>query len=150
MNRWCTVDPSRVGKYWQSIRRYVTERGASLVFATHSPRAVLAEAQRVICLREGRVLYNGEVEGLYWNAATPELAECLGEANWLEPEAARLWLRREEAAARCFRPEQISVQADEQSPIVVESSRFSRLRWRRWRCGMKRLGRCGRFITGPR
>jgi len=118
------VDPSRVGKYWQCIRRHLAERGASLVFATHSPRAVLAEAERVICLREGRVQYNGEVEKLYWQATTPELAECLGEGNWLEPDAARLWLRREEAAARCFRPEQISVQPDEQSQIVVESSRF--------------------------
>src|SRR6185436_4522186 len=46
------------------------------------------------------------------------------EANWLEPEAARLWLRRDEPAARCFRPEQIAVRPEAQSPLVVESSRF--------------------------
>ena len=118
------VDPSRVGKYWQIIRRHVAEKGSSLVFATHSSRAVLAEAQRVICLHEGRVKYHGEVEELYWRAATPELAACLGEANWLEPEAARLWLQREVPAARCFRPEQVSIHPDGQSPFVVESSRF--------------------------
>jgi iron(III) transport system ATP-binding protein len=118
------VDPSRVGKYWQVIRRYLETKGASLIFATHSPRSVLAEAQRVICLREGRVQYNGEVEELYWRATSPELAGCLGEVNWMEPEAARLWLHREEPAARYFRPEQISAQRDEQSPIVVESARF--------------------------
>jgi ABC-type multidrug transport system ATPase subunit len=118
------VDPSRVGKYWQVIRRHLKAKGTSLVFATHSPQSVLAEAQRVICLRDGRVLYNGAVDELYWRAATPELAGCLGEANWLEPEASRLWLRREEPAARCFRPEQISAQPDEQSSLVVESSRF--------------------------
>ena len=118
------VDPSRVGKYWQIIRHHVTSRGASLVFATHTPRAVLAEAQRVVCLRDGCVQYNGEVEALYWRAATAELAGCLGEGNWMEPDAARLWLQREEPAARCFRPEQILVRPDEQSPIVVESSRF--------------------------
>ena len=118
------VDPSRVGKYWQIIRRHLAEKNTSLVFATHSPRPVLAEARRVICLRDGCVNYAGEVDTLYWRAATPELAGCLGEANWMEPEAARLWLRREETAARCFRPEQISVQPDEQSPLVVESSRF--------------------------
>lgn len=118
------VDPSRVGKYWQVIREHVATKAKSLVFATHSPRSVLAEAQHVICLRDGRLQYNGEVEELYWKAATQELAGCLGEANWLEPEAARLWLRREESAARCFRPEQILAQQDEQSPFVVESSRF--------------------------
>jgi ABC-type multidrug transport system ATPase subunit/DNA-binding beta-propeller fold protein YncE len=118
------VDPSRVGKYWQVIRRRLGESGTSLVFATHSPQSVLAEARRVICLHEGRVQYNGEVDELYWRAASAELAGCLGEANWMEPEAARLWLRREEPAARCFRPEQILAQPDEQSPFVVESSRF--------------------------
>jgi ABC-type multidrug transport system ATPase subunit/DNA-binding beta-propeller fold protein YncE len=118
------VDPSRVGKYWQVIRSHLAAKGASLVFATHSPRSVLAEAQRVICLRESRVEYNGEVEELYWRAASPELAGCLGEGNWMEPEAARLWLRREEPSARCFRPEQISAQLDEQSQFFVESSRF--------------------------
>ncbi|HEX9048553.1 MAG TPA: hypothetical protein VF988_16105, partial [Verrucomicrobiae bacterium] len=118
------VDPSRTGKYWQFIRRQVRERRMSLIFSTHSPRAVLAEAQRVICLREGRVQYDGDVESLYWRAASPELAACLGEANWIEPGEARLWLQRDESAPRCFRPEQISVQSDSESPFVVESSRF--------------------------
>jgi iron(III) transport system ATP-binding protein len=118
------VDPSRVGKYWQVIRGHLAARGASLIFATHSPGSVLAEAQRVICLHEGRVQFSGEVEELYWRAASPELAGCLGEANWIEPEAARLWLQRDEPAARCFRPEQILAQPDERSPFVVESSRF--------------------------
>jgi ABC-type multidrug transport system ATPase subunit/DNA-binding beta-propeller fold protein YncE len=118
------VDPSRVGKYWQIIHRHLTEKNISLIFATHSPRPVLAEARRVICLRDGRVHYDGEVETLYWRAATPELAGCLGEANWLEPEASRLWLQHEESNARCFRPEQILVQFDGQSPLVVESACF--------------------------
>lgn len=118
------VDPSRVGIYWQVIRRQLIAKGQSLVFATHSPKPVLAEAQRVICLRDGHLKYNGAVDELYWRAATAELAGCLGEANWIEPEAARLWLRRDEPAARCFRPEQIFAQPDEQSPFVVEASRF--------------------------
>jgi iron(III) transport system ATP-binding protein len=118
------VDPSRVGKYWRILRQHLVARETSLVFATHSPKPVLAEARRVICLQDGRLEYEGEVEELYWRAATPELAGRLGEANWLEPEAARLWLQREETTARCFRPEQISVQTVGQSPFVVESARF--------------------------
>ncbi len=118
------VDPSRVGKYWHVVRDHLRASGTSLVFATHSPRSVLAEAQRVICLREGRMQYDGDVESLYWQATSADLATCLGEANWLEPDAARLWLHRDEPAARCFRPEQISVQPDAQSPLVVESSSF--------------------------
>lgn len=118
------VDPSRVGEYWQIIRRYLAAKGASLVFATHSPRPVLAEAHRVICLADGRLQYDGEVEALYWRPASPELAGRLGDANWLEPEAARLWLQQAESQARCFRPEQISVQLDGRSQFVVEAARF--------------------------
>jgi len=118
------VDSSRVGRYWQIIHRHLTTKGVSLVFATHSPGPVLAEGQRVICLRDNRLQYHGDVGTLYWRAPSPELAGCLGEGNWLEPEASRLWLEREEPAARCFRPEQISVQLDGQSPFVVESARF--------------------------
>ena len=118
------VDPSRVGTYWQVIRNHLTATGASLVFATHSPKPVLAEAQRVICLRSGRIEFDGEVEALYWQATSAELAAYLGEANWLEPDVANLWLKRKETSPRCFRPEQISAEPDGQSPFIVESTRF--------------------------
>lgn len=118
------VDPTRVGQYWEIIRRQVASRGISLVFATHSPQAVLAEAQWVICLRDGQIIYEGSVEELYWRPATPELAGCLGEVNWLLPDEARLWLLRDEQTAKAFRPEQILLQTDTSAPCVVESSRF--------------------------
>jgi DNA-binding beta-propeller fold protein YncE len=118
------VDWTRAWKYWDVIQRRIAATGVSLVFSTHSPRTVLGEADSVIALRDGRVLYQGEVDDLYRRPATLELAECLGEANWLLPAEARLWLEREVAEPCCLRPEQISVVAAERSPIVVESSRF--------------------------
>jgi ABC-type multidrug transport system ATPase subunit len=118
------VDSARVGKYWEVIRRRLAATGASLVFATHSPGSALGEARRVICLKDGRLLYAGNIEELYWRPATEELAECLGESNWLQPEEARLWLGREENVARCYRPEQVTVTAIEHGECVVESSRF--------------------------
>ncbi len=118
------VDPSRVGKYWEVIRRWIQDRNVSLIFATHSPQTVLAEAQRVICLRDGAMVFNGDVEELYWRPSSPELAECLGESNWLEPADSRLWLQRDTAVARCLRPEQIQVQTEASAPFVVEASRF--------------------------
>ncbi len=118
------VDPARTGKYWQIIRRYISENGASLVFSTHSPEAVIGEAESVICLREGRVLYAGSVKELYWRPDSPELAECLGAANWFSPGEAIHWLDGSNEALRCIRPEQISVTLDNASPLLVESSRF--------------------------
>ena len=118
------VAPSAVGRYWDVIRRRLAATGGSLVFATHAPATVLAEAHRVICLREARVLYAGAVAELYWQPATAELAECLGEANWLTPAESAAWLGRDEPRARCYRPEQITVTARADGPFVVEGARF--------------------------
>ncbi|MHC5057045.1 MAG: ATP-binding cassette domain-containing protein [Planctomycetota bacterium] len=118
------VDPARVGGYWDVVRGRASERGAAMVFATHSPETVMREAERAVCVREGRVLYAGDVEPLYFRPATEELARCLGEANWLSPRDAREWLGRDEAEARCFRPQEIAVRPDEDGPLVVRSSRF--------------------------
>ena len=87
-----SVDVARVGRYWEVIRERLRAAGSSLVFATHSPEAVLAEADRVICLREGRGFYDGPVADLYWRPRTREEADCLGAANWLSAEEARVWL----------------------------------------------------------
>ncbi|KPJ56050.1 MAG: hypothetical protein AMS16_03100, partial [Planctomycetes bacterium DG_58] len=85
------VDISSAGRYWEIIRNYIADSHSSLVFATHSPKTVLSEAERVICLREGRLLFEGELTELYHRPASRELAECLGECNWVLPEEARLW-----------------------------------------------------------
>ncbi|HUT37276.1 MAG TPA: ABC transporter ATP-binding protein [Planctomycetota bacterium] len=121
---FANVDLARIGRYWAVVRRRIAETGASLVFATHAPEAVLAEAERVVCLSEGRLLYEGTVADLYWRPRTREEADCLGESNWLSPDEARLWLGREEDAPRCFRPEQVEVAPADASSIVVQSSRF--------------------------
>lgn len=154
------VNPSRVGRYWDVLRRHVRESGASLVIATHSPETVLREAEYAVCLSEGRVLYVGPVDELYWRPASVELAEFLGAHNWLSAEEAGQWLNlddersdgesaddqsardtsatdirsvrgtgeqatAEAARDRCLRPEQIAVVEAQDSPLIVESSRFA-------------------------
>jgi len=118
------VDPARAGRYWDVVRERVSGRGASLVFATHSPETVMREAETAVCVQAGRVIYAGDVEALYFRPETEELARCLGAANWLSPEDARAWLGRDEAGPRCFRPEHIKVRPDESGPFTVRSSRF--------------------------
>jgi len=121
---FASVDVARVSRYWQVVRDHLAATGASLVFATHRPDAVLAEAARVLCLRGGRLIYEGPVADLYWHPRSPDEAACLGECNWLSPEECRLWLARDEEADRCFRPEQISVEPADDGPVVVEATRF--------------------------
>jgi ABC-type sulfate/molybdate transport systems ATPase subunit len=118
------VDPARCGKYWNVVREHLARTGASLVFATHEPEAVLGEAQRVICLREGRVLHEGAVAELYARPPNAELMSFLGPGNWFEPEDARHWLGDDISAARCFRPEQIEIEPAENGASRVDSARF--------------------------
>lgn len=118
------VDLARQGRYWDAVRRHLEEGCASLVFATHSPKAVLREAERAVCLKEGRVIASGEVGELYWRPATREIMDCLGEGNWLSEEEARLWLGEETDSPGCFRPEQIRIEADGRSGAVVRESSF--------------------------
>ncbi|MBN1808221.1 MAG: ATP-binding cassette domain-containing protein [Planctomycetes bacterium] len=119
-----SVDPARAPAYWKVIRRCVAETGASLVFATHSPKTVLREAASAICLKAGRLLYAGGVDELYRQPRTPELAECLGEANWFTPTEAARWLGMKEPAPKCLRPEQLSVEPDDAGEYLVEESSF--------------------------
>ncbi len=115
------VDPARVGKYWQAIREPCARTGASLVFSTHEPEAVLGEAQHVVCLREGRVLHAGPVAELYENPPTPELMGFLGAGNWFNADdAARFGIE----ANCCIRPERLAVEQSHDGTIVVESTRF--------------------------
>jgi ABC-type multidrug transport system ATPase subunit len=118
------VDPARAGRYWTVIRQHIERQGASLVFATHAPAAVLGEAGNVICLKDGTVQYAGGVEALYRTPATSELAGCLGEANWLEAADARLWLQAERVAPWCLRPEQVCVVPAEDGLFTVVMARF--------------------------
>ena len=116
------VDPARLGRYWEVIRAHIQAAGASLVFATHSPRRVLAEAGVAVCLEAGRCTYCGDVESLYLRPATGALAACLGEGNWFEAEEAHLWLGRE--AAVFLRPEHLAVAPEPSSPLEVRACRF--------------------------
>jgi len=118
------VDPARVGRYWSVIRASLVAEERSLVFSTHVPEAVLAEAQQVICMRDGRVLHAGRVQETYAHPPSREVMDCLGPGNWLTPEEADLWLDEQIEAARCFRPEQIEIEATNLSHVVVRSATF--------------------------
>jgi hypothetical protein len=118
------VDPARAAGYWELIRQHLAQTRASLIFSTHSARTALMEASSLICLKDGRVLAEGETRELYENPLKREVAESLGDCNWLEPDEAGFWLGRESAEPLCFRPERTEIVAAPQGPLVVKSARF--------------------------
>ncbi len=118
------VDPARADVCWQAIRRHLTATNTSLVFSTHSPETVLGEAGRALCLKAGRLLYDGKVTDLYDQPPTAELAGFLGPTNWFEPDEARLWLDRDGFAPRSWRPEQIAIAPADRTVFTVLAARF--------------------------
>jgi ABC-type Fe3+/spermidine/putrescine transport system ATPase subunit/sugar lactone lactonase YvrE len=121
------VDQERRRIYWDRVRNMIKAENGSLVFSTHSPDTVLSEAEYVICLKEGRMLYSGDSASLYTRPETPELAACLGRFNWFETETRGSWVSSREGVINgnpCVRPENLIIEPAEQSHLCVESYKF--------------------------
>jgi iron(III) transport system ATP-binding protein len=106
------VDMARVGSFWNVIREHAV--GRTLVFSSHQPAQVLAEASRVICLAEGDVVFHGAVGDLYDSPPTERLMNFLGPGNWMEP--GNPWL-----PVGVVRPERLSITPAEVGPLVMSS-----------------------------
>ncbi|HYE05029.1 MAG TPA: ATP-binding cassette domain-containing protein [Planctomycetota bacterium] len=116
------VERAAAWRYWRALIDLARAQGQSLVYATHAPDAVIGHADRVVCLRLGRVLAAGPVDEIHQRPASATIAACLGEANWLEPAQARRWFGAE--APQCLRPERVVVQPDPAGGATVRASRF--------------------------
>ncbi len=123
------VDPARFGDYWDAIREHCAAHQTSLVFATHSPEVVLREADHVLCLTEGKISYAGDVQDLYEQPASVELALMLGPCNWLADDDGPRWIpaRQQNSmeTSPCIRPERLSICLDQSGPAKVEAARFA-------------------------
>jgi ABC-type multidrug transport system ATPase subunit/sugar lactone lactonase YvrE len=120
------VEPAGSRLYWEKLRGILSpSMRTAVVFSTHSPEVVLREAEQVVCLSEGRVVYAGSVEQLYHHPTSCELAWCLGPVNWIGDDNQPGWLSGHAAGRRCYRPEQIRVSAIDSGPLVVESAAFA-------------------------
>ena len=119
------VDPLRMPDYWDAVRAHCRESGASLVFASHDSETVLREAEHVICLEQGRVVYCGPVSELYDSPPSPELARFLGPVNWLTGEDAAEWLQVHSPVPLSLRAEKLHLREAPESTVVVEAARFA-------------------------
>jgi ABC-type multidrug transport system ATPase subunit len=120
------VDPAGAREAWERFRDFLRQSTrTAVVFSTHSPEVVLREAQQVVCLAEGRVVYAGSVKQLYYDPPDPGLAWSLGPVNWVGDQESAAWLTGHSPGRRCYRPEEVGVVPVESSPLVVRSAIFS-------------------------
>jgi DNA-binding beta-propeller fold protein YncE len=119
------VDATRIGAYREFAFEWCHRHGISLVIASHAPEMVLRDASHVICLQQGRLAFQGEVDELYERPRSKELAEFLGPVNRFDSEEATVWVGVPLNGAVCVRPERLQVDRCDESQFVVESSRFA-------------------------
>jgi ABC-type multidrug transport system ATPase subunit/sugar lactone lactonase YvrE len=117
------IDDASSDRYWRLVRTECVRLGTSLVFSTHLPSLVLSQAEHVLCLRDGRRVYDGAVDDLYQRPPSYEAACCLGRTNWFEPEESGRWLGSRSDKPLCLRPERLDVQPQERGALSVVSSR---------------------------
>lgn len=117
------VDPARRARYWDRLLRYVTETGASLVFASHEPADVLRYAEHVVGMRDGRIVFDGDAADLYDAAPDEAAALLLGPVNWVTPEDAARWSVGIAPSSPCVRPERLEVVRDDGGAASVVTTR---------------------------
>lgn len=117
------VDAPRAAACWDALRRRCRAQGTSLVFASHDAVTVMREAGQVLCLDQGRLLWQGAVAELYDRPATPELARFLGPVNWFEGEDGGRWLNGAAPVPLSLRPEALDIVPADDSPLVVAEAR---------------------------
>ncbi|MCA9015902.1 MAG: ATP-binding cassette domain-containing protein, partial [Planctomycetaceae bacterium] len=119
------VDQTHWPLYWKSIRDYCQKNNASLVFSTHQAELVLREAEHVVCLDEGRVVYAGGVNDLYYAPPSYQIATYLGPVNDLALLNHHASAIRDNREVNLVRAEQLAIAKDAQSLWEVQSASFS-------------------------
>lgn len=117
------VDPLLAHRCWQVIAEHIERFGATVVFSTHDPDAVLKFAQDVVCLDKGTIAFAGAVNVLYFDPPSRELAWLLGPCNWLcqgdvDGDKASVEPGQPEV---CVRPSNLTLVQDSNARFVVES-----------------------------
>ncbi len=102
------VDSPRRASGWTVIREFLRETGTHLVLATHEPPVALRLADDLLCLENGRIIWQGDVRVLYRDPPDERRGRLLGPLNWLTPDDCAVW-ELEYGRSNAVRPEQLAV-----------------------------------------
>jgi len=120
------LDGDRKATGWQCIRNTIRESGTHLVLTTHEPETVLREADSVICLEEGRLIWEGPVRQLYYEPPNAMVGRFLGPLNWFDVDDQNRWLSSNDRTgeASCIRPEQLQLESSAEPVCEIVASEF--------------------------
>ncbi|MBL1409682.1 ABC transporter ATP-binding protein [Sphingobacterium faecale] len=107
----------------QDIRQIVNEIGLTVVLVSHDPAEVLAMADTLIVMKQGKIVDLGSPESLYFTPKNPYTALLLAKSNVLTKDQA-LSLSIPTSDSIAIHQEWIDVVADENADFWIKNIRF--------------------------
>ena len=83
------VDAAFRDSLQQDVERIVAETGLTVILVSHDPSEVLAMADHMLIMRNGKILGNGAPQDLYYNPTNAYVARLLAKSNILSVEQAK-------------------------------------------------------------
>lgn len=117
------VDPVRKPGFWRAVQGLLDRDRISVVFSSHEPETVLRQSEHVICMEDGRVVFQGTTRTLYESPPSQELGEFLGPVNWFEASDRERFLNHVEGQSGwiAVRPERLVMVEDSSSSLELQS-----------------------------
>ncbi|ANF56194.1 ABC transporter ATP-binding protein [Halotalea alkalilenta] len=95
----------------EQIRRIQRELELTMVFVTHDQEEALSLSDRIVLMREGKIVQNGSAETLYTAPKDAFVAGFIGHYNLLDADVAGRLLDRSFSSRVAIRPESIQLDA---------------------------------------
>jgi iron(III) transport system ATP-binding protein len=87
------LDTSLRGRVRDETLRILRDAGVTTVMVTHDPEEAMLAADRIVLMREGRIVQTGTPDALYLNPVDAFTAEFFGDINRLDGVVEGAWIR---------------------------------------------------------
>ena len=108
----------------QDIKQIVKDISLTVVLVSHDPAEVLAMADALIVMRNGKIVDSGNPRELYYKPEHPYTALLLAKSNILTPNQANLIQISSDQAAVAIHQEWISVKENPSSNFFIKDIKF--------------------------
>lgn len=108
----------------QDIKQIVKDMGLTVVLVSHDPAEVLAMADALIVMRNGKIVDSGDPKALYFEPKHPYTALLLAKSNILDNNSASQLGIQTQALSVAIHQEWINVQSAPASNFVIKDIKF--------------------------
>lgn len=117
------VDAAFRDSLQQDVQNIVRETGLTVILVSHDPSEVLAMADHMLIMKNGKIMGAGTPQDLYYNPSNAYIAQLLAKSNILTPEQAQS-IGLDVSSPVAIHQEWIRVQEDSQGAFEIKEIRF--------------------------